>query len=444
MNLIYFVIVALCLYGDLLKRALSPTAALGVQYIMALVILLGIVFIGGKKRKSIMQPICKKAKALKSCIFFLIIAYSFQFLLSLWSVSVLVGLSSALYVIIPLLFTGVILKHYPQFDLVKLIGIFFLLIIPVNVVGVIQYAINPDFLISSVYVESGGIISRNLGTGGSFLRFPSIFASADRYSAIGLMQFYFAFLLILTPDKDQKRKFFWLFFNLLSSIIVLFIAGARSRILIALAVTALTGAAFLQAPFARRSLKLLSRLGTSLIFLLVLCLVLAMFIPKTFDRLLTGFKEFPVVGFLIESLEKKENQGQSDVEGRIDQALERSFIPKDITLFGKGMGAEYQTESGLSKPGEFGIASMWTDNGLVGGSLMLGGFLRIILILVSMALKDFKRGQVSGVVIFILPSFVFVFGLLTGLTAILELSSGVLLMISVGVSMQLGTQVKQG
>jgi len=73
---------------------------------------------------------------------------------------------------------------------------------------------------------------------GHFLRLPSIFVSADRYSAIGLIQFYLAFFLLLNQKQNKPVNIFWILFNFISGFIAMFISGARSRLIIVIAVFA--------------------------------------------------------------------------------------------------------------------------------------------------------------------------------------------------------------
>ena len=424
MNMLYLAIVLLTVYGDLLKRYLPGPIAVASLYILALAILIWMIISNLEGRK-IKSPLYFEEKQIINCIYSLIGVYAFELsIASLNNAPLIAGLSTTIYVLLPLGYTVVIIKYYPQFNGIILAQLYHLAMIPINIIGLIQFRIDPSFLINNSYVETGGIIYRNLLESGSFSRFPSIFVSADRYSAIGLIQLYLAFLLLLENKPESKYKIYWILFNMLSGFTALLISGARSRLLIAAILFILLGLTILTSFLSNGRFKIKYPFkGTSELFLFVICisLIIGITSPEKFSSLGQEINSFPIVGFLQESLT---NDG--DVQSRVDQAIQISLIPEDVTLFGEGLGTLGE------KPREFGISAIWIESGLFGGLAKLIAFAGIILTFGLLAIKSFIRQQPVYVVLFITPALVIGFGLLTGITGALELSSGVLLCVCMG------------
>ncbi|GEM_PF-4144378 len=420
--MVYLSILLLSLYGDLLKHYLPPDKSIVLLYAMALVVLV-IMIMSAKRKKS---PVAgRDGRIISGCLIFVILLYLFQLLIALAKDIVFAAFSNALYICIPALYCIVILKCYPQFNIIKLAQLFHILMIPINAVGSIQYYVNPDFLISTVYAETGGIIRRNLFEAGStFLRFPSIFASADRYSAIGLMQCFFAFILWAIPPQRKQSNIFWILFNFVCGINALLISGARSRILLLLFIFALFIFSSIRSFRLRGGVSLKRNIAVGALGTLFFFIPAFYFLTALNPQSLQQVGNYPVIGFLIQSLH------EGDVTGRISESISVSVIPEKISFFGEGLG------SLGSKPGEFGIMSMWIEGGLLFGCLTLIAFMTIILVLALIVFRAFYQGDPPKVVVFAFPALVLGFGLFTGLTGALELSSGILLMVSLAAIIQ--------
>ncbi len=413
MNKFYFAIPVITLYGDfVLKRLLPFNWALASLYTLAMIILIGIVLTN--KNELIPKP-AATVTHMNFFVYYLVIVYCVLFLTSL-DVPFLYALTHMLYICIPLLYIPIVSRYCAEFDLKKMINIFLLLMIPINLAGLIQYAINPGFLISTAYSEAGGIIHRTVG-GSFFSRYPSIFASADRYSAIGLIQFYFAIILLLSSRDRTKNTSLWIYFNLISSIVAMVIAGARSRILVFSTLVILMAlSSFLTSLFISR--KNISKPAIAALIILVVGVLAFAFNPGY----VKAITEAPSVRFLLTSVK------EGDVQNRVGNYVGRTSLSDNISLFGEGLGSLGPG----GKPAEVGVESMWIECGLIGGSLILIGFSGIMFILASLSFRAFIRSRPLEFCVFGLPALALMSGLLTGLTSVFELSSGILLMSGIG------------
>jgi hypothetical protein len=331
------------------------------------------------------------------------------------------GLVHTVYVCLPLAFI-IVVQYCPQFDLTALARLFLWCMLPLDIVGAIQYFADPAFMISSAYSVEGGIIARNFLSEGSFSRYPSIFVSADRFSAMGLMQLYFAVLLLVSPSNLSWRRLSWISFNIISAGGALLISGARSRIIIAFAALALVIVAFaLKRPFAAAG-KAPRFVGRLIALISVLLITVYQLVEIYHPARTRSSSRPPVITFLAESLER------GDIQGRVREAASVSAIPDEVTWFGKGLG----TEGSGGKPGEFGIRSMWLESGLVWGSLMLVAFGGICSVLFRLTHRAFSRPHFVENAVYSIPLLLLLFSLGAGLTSGFELSSGILLGCSIG------------
>lgn len=413
MNKFYFAIPAITLYGDfVLKRFLPFKWALASLYMLAVIILVGIILTN--RDEVIPKPSSTEAH-INFFVYYLIIIYCIRSLTS-FDVPFLYSLTHMLYICIPLLYIPIVSRYCAEFELKKMINIFLLLMIPINLAGLIQYTSNPGFLISTAYSETGGIIHRSVYRG-IFLRYPSIFASADRYSAIGLIQFYFAIILLSLSENKTRKTYLWIYFNLISSVVAMVIAGARTRIFIFLAlVTLMVLSAFLKSLFVSR--KTVSKLAFAVLIASAAVVLVFAFNPDS-TKVVT---EAPFVRFFISSVR------QGDVQNRVGRYIGRTLLSDDISLLGEGLGSLGKK----GKPAEMGIESIWIECGFIGGSLILVGFCGMIFILVSLSFQAFIRGRPLEICIFGLPALALLTGLLTGLTSVFEFSSGIPLMCATG------------
>jgi len=414
MRHIYFFIALLVLYGDLLKRNFTASISLVMIYGVAVLLLFAIVV---QKRKA-RYHVSAEGKVVFKLTVFLMLLYILQLLTS-FSSSFADGLSHTLYICIPLLYIAVIYKYCPQFDLLALGKAFLFLMIPVNMVGTVQYFVDPTFMISTAYGdELGGVILRNfLGERSFFSRYPSLFASADRYSAMGLMQFFFTLIILKGGRSFSRKDKSWLTFNLISAGGALFIAGARSRILIAgVALTLMALAFMFSIMFSVKGGKV-GRILKRYLPLLVGAVVVAFIVfgnwsTKQDERLLS----FPVLNLLAQSVD------EGDIGVRVEEATSLSRMLEDATFFGQGLGSIAN-----GKPGEFGIRSMWIESGYIWGGMMVLTYLSIIVALTLLLWRSFMSFDALSVAIYCIPVLWLVFAVLAGLTSAFELSTGVLL-----------------
>jgi len=421
MKKIYIIIALLALYGDFVKRFLPEKTALTMLYVVALLLAVAIMKLF---KDDTVQPELKNRKRdiLNTSVTFLLIYYVVKMLMSYLAQDVRFSLSAtaALYRIIPILYCFAILKKGPKFDLSRFASVCLILMIPINLIGIIQYSADPTFLISTEYVETGGIIERNLlVVGETFNRMPSIFVSADRYSGVALIQLLFTLVLIFAPGEKKTTNIIWIAYNLLSSNIALLIAGARSRILIAIVIyMVISGAIYIKAFRGRigEYFKKLLDPKVIMLFAFVLLLILVF----NLESIMNWAKDFPVLNFINETAKTGE------IESRVGDTIRISAVKSDALLFGSGLGGE-----GRARPLEFGVRGIWLEHGIIGGIIVLILMLRIILVLGLIAFRAFKKGEPIKAAIFALPMLLFIFGLMAGLTVIYELSVGILLWVSI-------------
>lgn len=420
MKVLYFSIALLTLYGDVVKRFAAPVVALGIVYAAAICIL---VFVMLQTRRKVSNSAGRDAQLVNLFASGLIVTYVAQFVTSL-DAPFFAGISHLLYIVVPLLYIIVIQKYCPHFSLDKLANPFLLMMIPINMVGVIQFFINPNFLISTAYTGDhlGGVIERNLFDEGFFERFPSIFASADRYSAMALMQFYFSWALLTAGRSLGTRGHLWFGVNMLSSLIALGIAGARSRILIVIVVILLVVVAEIVRLLAFSRVSKRARTN-GLMFILAGALVLSTSFALVY---FATDEEYPILFFLQQTIQ------EGDIQLRLFEALQFSLLPRDVSFFGQGLG----TVGTEGRPGEYGIQSMWIESGLVWGGITLINFLGLIHILAISSFRSALNGQSTQLVIFTVPLLLLIFGLLAGLTSAFELSTGILIACAIAVAVR--------
>lgn len=415
---VYIAITSLALYGDLLKRYLSADTALIIQYAIALLIPITITM---SKRGRRVARLGRDAKEVSRLAAILIAIYLAQAVIP-GEASFRDALTHALYVSIPLLYILAILRYSGNFDLFRLGAVFLILMVPVNVVGVIQYLFDSSFLITSTYTPTGGIITRGIFDLGHFQRLPSVFASADRYSSMGLMQFYFALILLLSQLATSLKRIWWPVANLACGLVALVISGARSRMLLVMFLVILVTAAILRPRLAKSYFRRLGRVLAGI----VISLALVVIIGASLGIDVYGWvMERPFVRFMAATFQ------EGDVQHRVGKALEYSHIRRETTLFGRGLGSVI--EGGA--PGEFGIRTMWIESGIVWGTMTLLAFFGLILKLGLKCMAGLRRGVPVKVAIFAVPVLVLVSALLVGLRFAFELSTGVVLMSAIAGAM---------
>ncbi len=406
---VYFYIPLLALYGDIIKR-FYPSGALATVYGLAILILLSIVYQSKGKRVSL----GREAKQIIFIVSLLIATYALQVSTSFNS-PLNEGLSHFLYMAVPLSFIIVILKYLPQFELTRLAMFFLIMMIPINIAGFMQYWVDPSFMISTGYSgDLGGVIERNLIYKGVFNRYPALFVSADRYSAMALMQFVFSIMVLSGKGAASYKRYLWFIVNLLSSFAALGISGARSRIFIALTISSFIAVVQLVALIRVSGISIDRRIKGLVALTLSLCLII-LFFTETHAP---NREDIPILTMIQQTFAER------DIHSRIDQSLTLSFIPDDISLFGAGLGTESQVPG---KPGEFGIRAIWAESGFFWGSLILFCFLGIVYLLFIYSFKAAVKGESLSFVMHSTPLLLIIFGLLSGFTGVFELSSGILL-----------------
>lgn len=418
MQRIYYAIVLLVLYGDLVKRVLSPSAALFVLYAMALAILFAI----ARRKRAYAPRMSREGRMLHIAVMSLVLLYLSQLLTSPPDYFI-DAISHALYMIIPLMYILVLQRRLPEFDLVGLGKVFLFFMIPINLIGLAQYYVDPTFFISTAYdKDSGGVIVRNFLGAGTFNRYPSLFASADRYSAMGLMQLYFTVIVFMSTHSNSNREKLWLIINALSAVVALFIAGARSRILIAIvAAVAAALTSFIKLHFSGKLTLARATVPVGSVLLLGV-LTIWLIAPHESSGAKSGEDLFPVITMLAQTLE------EGDISTRIGEATEFSLLPEEITVFGQGLGTVSK-----GKPGEFGIRSIWIESGMFWGGMMLVAFLTIVAALALRVWRSFLALKPLNMAIYMVPFLLLIFALLAGLTSSFELSTGLMLGCSIAI-----------
>jgi hypothetical protein len=408
-----FGIASLAVYGDLFKRAASAELALLALYAIASGLLLVLV-IGGSPLKRI------SGSGLIAPFVALILIYLVQ-LLANFDAPLVNATMGAFYMVVPLAFIIITIMRGAEFPIMQLTLYVSLLMIPAHIVGFIQYSVDPSFMISTAYdlgvragsgIE-GGIIQRNFLDGsGIFARYPSIFASADRYSAVSMMQLLLAVYGL--SQKNSARSQFetvLLASGLVVSLVGLAVAGARSRfIILGVAILSLGLALFVSYGAGRIGKAARSAISLGLAAMLIF----------SFGMVFDGPRNWVLGSPVYTMLETTIATG--DAQDRLGEALDASSIPDNVTLFGAGLGT-----SAAGRPGEMGIRAMWIEGGFFWTILMLGAHLSIIIfVLTRYTLGHIFAGRGGEAFLWSALSLNWIFALLAGFSSSFELSSGVL------------------
>ena len=323
------------------------------------------------------------------------------------------------YVALPLAFL-LSLRHVAPFANIERFGtVFFVMMIPVHMIGLVQLFVDSQFAVHTLYSDAGGIIVRNSLGGAVFNRLPAIFASADRYAAMAAAHVYLALVvLLLRREKTSTGQGLWFVANLGLGMVGVLIAGARSRVL--LVGTLLVVAVALVTSVARKHTMRGSYSGVLLRASLAISVVIGIVgVP------LVGQNAFPVIDFLSQTLI------DGDISGRLEDAFVYSRLRESTTLLGSGVG----TLSPDGTPGEFGIRSLWREMGLLFGTLAVAGFSLIALTLLQYVRASVRRGDAAMTIGVLYPSLVLTSSLFVGLRFSLELSSAVIIAIGLALSM---------
>lgn len=394
-------------YGDLLKRVLPGTVALVSLYAISVTIILFMLATGRRSQRfRLRTPAVSRLAAL------LMATYYIQFCLGL-EVDLLPAMMMLMYVCVPLAIIVVIPCAYPEFDIHALALQTTILMVPIHAVGAVQAFIDPQFLVSTAYSETGGVIARNFLDGtDTFNRLPSLFASADRYAGVSAMQVFLTFLLFSEQALRTKRAMLWLTFSLLLAFAGLFFAGARSRILIVAAALLVAGIALLVSVQRGR----LTTFGRTILVRAVMVIGLLLTVGLSFESVRHRIAELPIFAMLEQTAE------QGDAQDRTQQAIDISMVPDDVKFFGEGLG-----KSGDGRPGEFGIRAMWIEGGFFWTIIMLMIHAGILLSIVMEAIRSTLGGNAVLSLMLTAGGLFWLFGLLAGLSSSFELSVALLL-----------------
>ena len=412
-NSVYVGIAAIAVYGDLVKRFVSPSLALALVYLAATAVLLVMMHAPSpvRSRKSL-SPLSRACSALMAL-------YLFPLTSAFWAPALPVAIA-AVYICLPLMFLVAVDYNAAAFDLRKLSAFFLVFMVPADIVGLIQLFVDPSFMISTAYTEYGGIVQRNFGSD-SYNRFPSIFVSADRYSSMALLQLCCAVVyLTFGRQRESERakltrwQILWGVANLLLGAAAILVAGVRMRIVIGVAAALIAAAVPLmglsRSPSGRRYRKY---------FLPVVVVLGVAGAYGLFHTNESGLgSSFRVLEFLGDTIE------ENDLQQRLDQGIVKSFVPDEVSFFGDGLATGGR---GDGRPGEFGIRAMWIESGLFWTPLMLLAHAVIVASLGVAILRALLAGDAVGLFLSAVGLFSWIGGLLAGLTVVFELSTAIVL-----------------
>lgn len=424
---LYMAIAALALYGDAFKRVLGATGALFTTYAIFGLIIAACFAKAYEPKARLVRP---GDNWFSNGCLALLGVYLVQ-LLTHFDAPLFEATASALYIILPLAYLVTIAQCFPHFDLYRLGQSFLILMPPILVVALIQYFVDDSFLIDTTYSETGGVIDRNLmgeiipGGATFYKRLPSLMASADRLSAMGMMQFYFCVLLLRGAGKMTPRRAVWLLFSLASAIAVLMIAGARSRILITGIAIALAGAPIVLKLLVNvRQRQRSSGVSPAIIIVIAAAIGGGILAAGVAGGGMEGaLDSLPIVRQLNATAEK------DDVSVRATESLEMSSIPDDVTIFGLGLGA-----AGVGgRPGEMAVRAMWIESGVFWTALMLLIYAALILRLAQCLLGAIRRQAPHDIFLCAVPLLLWMLGLMAGLAGTFELSTALTLFPAVAV-----------
>lgn len=424
-RLFTFSVVTLALYGDLVKRILSPNAALLLLYGLAALILVVMLVFSHAKR-------AKRATMVSVLAGALIYVYLGNLATSFTTEREIAPFIGAAYVCLPLAYLATLHRANPNFDIQQFALYVTVLMIPVHFVGIIQQFVSESFMISTAYSEEGGIIGRNFLDKGTFNRLPSIYASADRFSGVVMMQIVLTPCLLLGSKIPKRRVIAWVVFNLILGGVSLLVAGARSRIIILGIAIAATGVVIIIQRLKENRSSRLVRLRVGVFVSLIVLGFASLTLPEWIREPLL---DLPVLSMLDQTFEG------DDITERLQEAIELSQIPDNVTVLGEGLGV---IEGG--RPGEFGIRAMWIEGGLLWTLIMLTIHAAILVCLVHTATRLALMGNVFLMPLAIGQILVWIMAVLAGLSTSFELSQALLLFptiaaLSMAVSAQEGKRI---
>ena len=403
----------LSVYGDLLKRLLLPLWALGALYALAAVWLLFVFFIFMRERVFYVNALVVAPFAsIIILYFFQIFTHPHFFYLD--------ALIFFLYFLIPISSLILWASFDGKTDIRKIVVLFGIFMLPHHVVAFIQFLFDENFFISTAYSESGGIILRSFlsptqgNLTGAYVRFPGLFASADRYAGMSALQVALSAYFVSFSRKNTPSDLAKFIFLLTIGILGLFISGVRSRTGIGISsILAATIACYLYWYLSER-VSLHVALRHVISFFLGAIFISAVVLMMNFDSLTMLKQTFM----------------SNDIFIRFGQMFAMSLPPADVTVVGQGIG------SLRARPAEFGIWAMWRESGLLFSSLLLFSYFTVIVVCVIAIIGGIRANHVGDTSVILCFLGFLMFGMLAGFSTNFEYSLGLALFTLTGIALR--------
>lgn len=418
---IYVLLIGIVVYADLLKRFIPKMMATGLIYGIFGGVALYIFLATGRRRsrwRSLNEDAMPFSPVERRCdtiieigAVFLLVIYAVQLFFSYFSHGLLRPMIGFLYIGLPLFLIIAAIRPPKFFDIRLFLILFTLAMLPVHIVGIVQYTVDPEFLVSYSYHETGGVKARNLmQSTGKYLRLPALFASGDRYSAVSALQVLFGIMAWTGPKRIDGRFYLAVVsLAILLGIVGLIVSGTRVRVVL------LGLSLFFVLPlWGNRAAK-----QTIVAIGLAAVIAIGFVLAAKDDRQSELIESIPLLGMLQETFE------QDDIQNRFERAMYMSRIREETTMFGRGLGSV----SSDGTPGEFGIRALWIESGVFWGLLTILGFgIMILGILLRIRVAHLRRNmdELLGLNYLLLNLGV---ALLVGLKAFFDISNVILILL---------------
>ena len=370
------------LFSDLFKF-INPTIIpfIPFQIYFYIVYLLGIGVIYKLNFPYLKNNIFPNQKKVLYVFIFLSAIYFFSLLTSIFNddTDFVSAIFHFFYILIPNIFLISFIKiDSINLNLVKkvnkslIIGFFFICLI-----GLIQNLDN-DFFYNKNYSDfTGGYegLVRRGSIEGSFLKINSIFSSADRFSNVSFSIFLISiFNLNFLKNKNIKGdEILITYLGIISSLLGMFLAGARSPIISLILLFIL--AIFLFLINSRNKVSIPSYLKNLFTLTIPISLLIYVFNPSIINKIFAPLNNIGVFRLLFSGFESqllfKRILYQAGIEGN-SLFYDERLVTTDIPLFGFGLGT-----MGYGKPGESGIISTFAESGFFLGIIILVVFIFI-------------------------------------------------------------------
>ncbi len=354
----------------------------------------------------------KSNNLISTVIFFLLITYLISLLISLFfsKTSFIFIIQHFLYVAIPLLLFYFLLNRNLKIQKISSINNGLIIsFIFVAIVGFIQNFIDPGFLanrFSEITGSGSGQVFRAIaGLNQKFLKISSIFASADKYSAVSQSIFLISIfnLRIAQLENWKKNRKYICYMGIISSIFSLIIAGARARIItLFIALVLVFSFLTIRSFISKKDYKIPKSLKKFFLLISSLFIGITIFIPNFFNNLYESFGIFKLFAstdnyinlisrFIGQTGIRQEvlnNKGW--VISRYDSEL-KTFSQK---IIGDGLGS-----ISFGKPGEAGVISTLSESGYILGILILGILIFIAIMIFIFGIKKINLKNITFIFI---------------------------------------------